>query len=221
MVYTTYTHVYTHIHNPCILHIHSLNCNSLNSLLLLLLKNPTAVGTKDVEYLTVLNLGALTLPLACYQTLIWVGMCCLVRCICMSISLFTVCLWYSASMEPGVFPITSPIFLINSSILLLSWFDRLPPQCKILCVLYCLSTTVRLPSQTMWKHLRSWMYRTSGGAANWHQKDLSQAIKMTVSSLSDGISVLPSQGIIQKNAKSLTSLHPFNLCSFIGVGRYL
>ena len=43
------------------LHIHLLN--SLNSLFLLLVNGSTAVGTKEIKYLTVLDLGPLILPL--------------------------------------------------------------------------------------------------------------------------------------------------------------
>ena len=104
---------YTWIHNSHILHIHSLNL--LNILSLLLLKSPTALGIKDTEYLTVLDLGggrgsrSATMPSSFNLSM------CVLSCN-MSISLSVVHLWYDVSMKSCIFPIPRPAFLINLSI---------------------------------------------------------------------------------------------------------
>ena len=145
-------HTYTHIHNPRIglLHIHSLN--PLNSLFLLSLKSPKAVGTKDIEYLTVPDLGNVILALRLMSLLSVSGLSGGLLCCKISISLFVVRLRSSVLMESCIFSITPHAFMINLSILLLSCIDTFPPT--------TVQTTLR------WKHLRSKRYRTSGGAAN-------------------------------------------------------
>ena len=108
------------------LHSHSLN--SPNRLFLLFVKGPTAVGKKEIEYLTVLDLGALILPLRSISRLWNSGLSgCVLSCK-MSISLLAVRLWYSVSVESCVFPVTPPAFLINLSILLLSALTHFPPN---------------------------------------------------------------------------------------------
>ena len=85
MVYTTlYSYKYTHPQPSIGLHRSHL-LNPLNILFLLLLKCPTAVGTKVIEYLPLLDLGALNLPqrLTINEPATHsdrAGVCCLVRC---------------------------------------------------------------------------------------------------------------------------------------------
>ena len=147
MLYTTRTHtLYT---NPQpTLTPHSFTQLTEQSFLTIV-EEPNS--TKYVEYLTVLDLGALIPSLCIISLLSNSGLSgCVLSCK-MSISLLVVRLWYRVPC----LPMTPPTLLINLSILLLSCFDTFSPQ--------------QLKPQV--KTLE--IMKTSGGPANWYPNNLS------------------------------------------------